>query len=829
MSLTPRQRTTVLPMLALLLALGGMTAIVSSFANDARAAVNHGELVPELARRDLPVTVDGRVRAHAQVGDRIFVGGDFTQVSLPDGTIVDQAYIYAYDINTGAFDTNFRPVLNNEVEALETNDSGDGLYAGGRFTRWEEGTVRSFPLRVAKLEADGSLDRSFNGRASAVVNTLEHVGGYLYLGGDFQTVSDQPIVGFARVDDDTGLLDPTLNLDLADSVAFGQFVRTIESNPNGNELFVLHYAEQVAGETREAVFKLDISTPTPVLSGWTIPWVAQADSPNRACWRQLRDLAISPDGAFIVIGGQGADRPPNCDSIVRYETAGDELVEFTWSARMYSSIFSLAVSDVAVYAGGHFCAAPRLGAVYEGGLTSNSIQTANVCFTGEPDHLSNPSSIDPVNAVFRNQLAALDPTTARALEWDPGSNNSLGVFDLTLIDRGLLAGHDGDRFSNFLVGGSGFFDFGAPADVEAPVISVTDPAANSVASSLTEITGVATDDREIQNLILRLFNRTEDLWVQLDGTLGAERVDLPVQATETGLREVSWTVAVANLIPGEYEVRGFVIDSSNNTSPGLEHPFLVPGAAVCTVALDDSNQPVVTYSGFDSDGVDAVFIRRNGGFVSSAPSGAASFTDSAAGPGDQSYVVRWRPVEGQTDVACTPSPITVPEAGFVCQASIDPNGNPVLTWTDIGLDTYVVREANLGFVASVSGTNVFTDTERAPGDYSYVIRLRANGGTTDEPCSPSPVTVPDLGGVDVPVANSCTASADANGVVTLQWSAIEGENAYTVRDNDGFVATVRDELGFVDTGATSGEQAYVIRSRQAGVITDVACNSIVVP
>lgn len=825
MSLTPRQRTTILPMLALLLALGGMTAIVSSFANDARAAVTHGELVPELARRELPVTVDGRVRAHAQVGNRIFVGGDFTQVSLPDGTIIDQAYIYAYDINTGAFDPNFRPVLNNEVEALETSETGDGLYVGGRFTRWEEGTVRSFPLRVAKLDADGSLDRNFNGRASAVVKTLEHVGGYLYLGGDFQTVSDQPIVGFARVDDETGLLDPTLNLDLADSVAFGQFVRTIESNPNGNELFVLHYAEQVAGETREAVFKLDISTPTPVLSGWTIPWVDQAG--RGVCWRQLRDLAISPDGSFIVIGGQGADRPPNCDSVVRYETAGDALVEFTWSARMYSSIFSLAVSDVAVYAGGHFCAAPRLGAVYEGGLTSNSVLTANVCFVGEPDHLSNPSSIDPENAVFRNQLAALDPATARALEWDPGSNNSLGVFDLTLIDRGLLAGHDGDRFSTFLVGGSGFFDFGAPADVEVPEISVTDPAANSVASALTEINGVATDDREIQNIVVRLFNRTEDLWVQLDGTLGAERVDLPVQATETGLREVSWTVGVANLVPGEYEVRGFVIDSSSNTSPGLEHQFLVPGAAVCSVALDDSNQPVVTYSGFDADGVDTVFLRRNGGFLSAAPAGAASFTDSAAAPGDQSYAVRWRPAEGQTDVACTPSPITVPEASFACQVSVDPNGNPVLTWTDVGLATYVVREANLGFVASVSGANVFTDTERAPGDYSYVIRLRGNGATTDEPCSPSPVTVPDRG--DVPVANSCTASADANGVVTLQWSAIEGENAYTVRDNDGFVATVRDELGFVDTGATSGERAYVIRSRNAGVTTDVVCNSIVVP
>ena len=209
-------------------------------------------------------------------------------------------------------------------------------------------------------------------------------------------------------------MDTDLNLGLADPVSAGQFVRRVVASPDGDDLFVLHYAQEVAGEVREAVFKLDIGSPEPELTSWTIPWTTQATV--RHCWSQLRDIAISPDGSFIVIGGQGADAPPNCDSIVRYETDGDGVVPFTWSARMYSSIFSLAVTDAAVYAGGHFCAAPRLGAVYEGGLTSDFELTANRCVVGDPEDIGNPSQRDPVNAVFRNQLAALNPETAQALE-----------------------------------------------------------------------------------------------------------------------------------------------------------------------------------------------------------------------------------------------------------------------------------------------------------------------------------------------------------------------------------------------------------------------------
>ena len=56
----------------LLLALAGMAAILGTRTNTAQAAgVNQGELVPETPRINLPVALDGRALAHAQVGDRI--------------------------------------------------------------------------------------------------------------------------------------------------------------------------------------------------------------------------------------------------------------------------------------------------------------------------------------------------------------------------------------------------------------------------------------------------------------------------------------------------------------------------------------------------------------------------------------------------------------------------------------------------------------------------------------------------------------------------------------------------------------------------------------
>ena len=823
-----------------LLVMVGAVVYFANTAPAARAEVNHGQVVPDTVRRDLPVTLDGRVRAHAQVGNRVFVGGDFTQVELQDGTVVNQPFLYAYDINSGAFDTSFRPVLNNEVEELEANATDDGLYVGGRFTRWEANGSTNFPLRVAKLDAFGNLDTGFSANASAVVLSLEQVGNDLYLGGNFITVGGQSIRGLARVNANTGALDTNFNFQLDGSIAGANLVRRVEATPDGNELFVLHYNQQVLGQTRQAVFKADISGPNTVLSNWEVPWEQQTN--DRLCWNALRDMAISPDGSFIVIGGQGADNPPNCDSVLRYETAGNAVQPFTWSARMYSSIFSLAVTDAAVYVGGHFCAAPLLGAVYPGGYTSNFTGTANGCST-DPNDPVNPSEIDSVNAVYRNQLAALNPTTAQALPWNPGSNNSLGVFDLTPTDRGLLAGHDGNRFSNFLVGGSGFFDLGGAPDTTAPTITVNAPVDDAVLQSLSTISGVASDDQGVAIVRIRLFNRDQQLWVRPDGSLSSTAVDFPVTVTNTGIGQVDWSIPVPNLSPAEYDIRGFAEDAADNRSVATNgHRFTISSGPQCTVALNAAGQPVVSYSGFN--GPATVFVRVDGGFLSGTPGGSGSFTDSAAADGPHSYLIRWRPNGVTSDIACTPTPITVgggtppppppppPPGGSACTVTVNGNGDPVLTWDPVaGVSAFFVREAGEGFISTVNGGLSFTDVGRADGTYSYVIRHRA-GGTVDRSCTPDPFT---LGGnappPPPPPAEPCTASVAANGNVNLTWTAIAGEDVYQVRDNGGWVANAGAALSFTDTNPDSGSRTYVIRNRDnnTGAVNDRTCNTVNVP
>ncbi len=786
----------------------------------AEGAIVHGQLVPEDPRRDVPVVLDGSVYAHAQMGDRIFVGGDFQQVQLPDGSILNQAYIFAYDIDTGAIDPSFAPVLNNSVRALELAPDGNSLYVGGRFWKWDT----RFPNRIAKLNFDGSLDTTFTGSASAVVHSIAARADRIFLAGDFQTVSGQPRIGFAAVDANTGAADAGFVMDVGLSVINPQLGRTVVLSSDGNTLFGMHFGRSINGQTREALMKVDVSAPTAVLSPWQVNWIAQ--NPQKSCLGALRDMAISPDDSFIVVGGQGADNPPNCDSVLRYPTAGNGAVPFDWSARMYSSVFSLAVSDVAVYVGGHFCAAPLNGAP-PGGVTSTWAGTANGCDVNDPLNPVNPSVKDPNGAVFRRQLAALNPSNAQALAWDPGSTNDVGVFDLTLIERGLLMGSDGDRYNDILTGPSGFLDFGGAADTTPPTVSVTSPANGTVVSTVTALTGFAADDQSLTSVTVRLKNITTGQWLQADNaTMGPAAADLAVTLTPTGLGTADWSVAIGGVLPtGQYEVRTFATDAVGlTTAPTLISSFLIPGAAQCSVALDANDVPVVSWSGVTDGQNSTVAVRRDGAWVTNAPSGTASYVDNAAAPGPHTYVVRWRPDGVRTDIPC--GSVTVPPpTGNACTAVLNAAGEVELDWTAVaGAARYVVRD-NDGWVATVDAGLSYVDMAPTLGDRTYVIRHWVGGNRVDRTCAPNPITVTAGGGGGI----TCTAVVNGNGDVVLNWSAIAGVSTYQVRDNAGWVATVSGALSYTDTDPGAGTQTYVVRYRVGGVRTDLTCTPDVTP
>ena len=178
-----------------LLCLVSMAGVVVAFPGILQA------IVTEDPRRDLPIVLDGEVWAVEQVGNAIVVGGNFTQVQTErNGPVVNQAAIFAYDIDSGRFLEDFRPVLRSdsglvEVRDIEPAPNGTDLYISGRFTSIDDRTDgrERTRNRLALLDIrDGSLDRNFAqaGVNARVLSIDIDRRGNLYAGGNFTEAFD---------------------------------------------------------------------------------------------------------------------------------------------------------------------------------------------------------------------------------------------------------------------------------------------------------------------------------------------------------------------------------------------------------------------------------------------------------------------------------------------------------------------------------------------------------------------------------------------------------------------------------------------------------------
>ncbi|MEM9609849.1 MAG: hypothetical protein AAGA99_20680 [Actinomycetota bacterium] len=160
------------------------------------------------------------MHAFEQIGDRMFVGGAFTDVTARpwDGAQqFDQAFLAAFDVDTGNFIQSWRPTLDDAVWSL-TSHNGT-LLVGGEFDTVNgtarEGLVALDPQSgaivssfVASIANDGS-------GFEASVRELEVVGDQLYVVGDFNRLVEPPFrhgrFRNARVDAATGKLDKSWN------------------------------------------------------------------------------------------------------------------------------------------------------------------------------------------------------------------------------------------------------------------------------------------------------------------------------------------------------------------------------------------------------------------------------------------------------------------------------------------------------------------------------------------------------------------------------------------------------------------------------------------
>ncbi|NNE74522.1 MAG: hypothetical protein HKN26_12720 [Acidimicrobiales bacterium] len=520
----------------------------------AGAATHADSLVPQQTRTDTPKVLDGTVTDAEQVGNRIVVVGTFTQIEQ-GGVTYDQPYVAAYFLDSGQLDTDFRPVVDREVAVAVSAPNGDAVYIGGKFTNVDGATRR----KVAKLNADGSLDTTFSANAFSAVQSLAIGNGKLYVGGNFKVIKGQSRLHLAAVDATTGQVDSGFNLPLTGPIGRGGQVNvfSLDLTSDNNTLLAVHTALDVDGQRRVGAALIDVSGPTATLLPWRTR-LYEDELPNTGGQVQVTDGALSPDDSFFVLVATGGDNPPTNDSAVKFFRSGGDNQQPDWVSRHFDSMYAVDISESAVYVGGHFQYQEAPGSTDP--------------FPGDPDiNYGAGQGLGPTvlgdEVVAREQLGALNIATGKSLNWDPGASGFHGVEAVTVIERGLLVGHDGSRIGGNEVGRHGILDFQNVGGADELDTFIDEPRAGRVYTETSPIlfAGRATAPDGIDRVQIEVQDVDTKQWLRRDGTLGAYQ-NIVVNLTNNLGTTSDWNYT-ASLPGGDYRVRARAFDVDGDRDP----------------------------------------------------------------------------------------------------------------------------------------------------------------------------------------------------------------------------------------------------------------------
>ena len=238
-------------------------------------------------------------------------------------------------------------------------------------------------------------------------------------------------------------------------------VQQLELTHDNSKLIVVHTARRIDGQDRYGVGLIGTA------GKQLLPWRTRLWEDNLQYVGGIQRIYggdVAPDDSyFVVTSGSGGDRPPINDTAVAFRFGGGDNRQPMWISRAFDSIYSVAITEQAVYIGGHF--------------QFNESPTApdpwpgldNVGY-GTGQGLAAYALGDAV--VRRDHLGALDPADGKALEWHPGSNSFEGNKAMIATPHGLLAGGDAGRQGEAAVGRVAFFDLDA---AQAGATRITTP------------------------------------------------------------------------------------------------------------------------------------------------------------------------------------------------------------------------------------------------------------------------------------------------------------------------------------------------------------------
>lgn len=531
-----------IPLVAALVA----TAVVGPIAPVAQAAQpvpGHTRLVPETVRANTPVISDGEVSDIAVIGSRVVLAGTFISVRNSGSTTsISQRFITAYNINTGQLDLTFRPTFDRPIAEIEVSPDGQSIYAVGQFNN-VNGIRRR---KIVKLNANGTVNTAFVANANARASAIDVGVNWVYVGGQFSTVNGVTRGIFAAVNPNTGAVDPAFDLPITVGLGPGALlqVQTLALTTDESRLLVVHTGHRVDGEVRTGLALVDTASKS------LLPWQTDLfdDNLDRVGGViRLVEGSIAPDNSyFVAVSGSGGDRPPISDTAMAFPMSGAAGVEPLWVSRHFDSVYSVAISEVAVYVGGHFYWEEAPGSTEPWpGDTDTSYGRNN----GEG------AAVLGDEVVIRDMLGALDPATGKALAWDPGATAFEGIKALLAVPRGLLVGHDGSVIAGRRTGRHGFFDFATvPEPVPgAPETVITDPFPG-ITFGTTEphvFTGAASAAAGVQRVQLEIQVQGTNRYLQDDLTTIGSWNGINATLDAQGSVVTGWSLS-ASPPPGNY-------------------------------------------------------------------------------------------------------------------------------------------------------------------------------------------------------------------------------------------------------------------------------------
>lgn len=333
---------------------------------------------------------NGRVLAVLPLGDKVYIGGDFTAVIDRSGASHPASRLAVFTPATGTFDLGWSAGANGSVRTIAA--ASGQLYIGGSFTS-VNGVGRK---KLAKLNAvSGALDSSWAPVVNRPPDGLALAGGSVYVSGPFTEAGSQgtalaPRPYVAKFSAGTGALDSSW------APSPNNRVRVVRASADGSAVFIGGNFTAVNGSW-DARSLAKVSTATGSLVTGFVPGAT-----NLSYKSPVFDIAVGGSGRiFVGVAGQGGA----CASV------NDATGAVQWSKHTNGNLQAVSVSGPTVYCGGHFNGA---GA-----------------FDGQTRH----------------KLASVDVTTGTTLPFAPVVNSALGVWSIGTDPGHLFIGGDFTRIS----------------------------------------------------------------------------------------------------------------------------------------------------------------------------------------------------------------------------------------------------------------------------------------------------------------------------------------------------------------------------------------------